>query len=151
MGSELGQRNDPQWADDPAHAGDNRWLHRPAMDWAAAARRTDPSSVEGRVFAGLRDLARTRAGLVHLRGGGASQVPDVGDDRVLAVLRQHPRSGRLVALATFSDDEALLPRQAVQPGFGDAPAHLVLASRGVVLTDQEVVLPPWSYAWLVES
>ena len=29
----------PTWAADPAHADDNRWLHRPPMDWAAAERR----------------------------------------------------------------------------------------------------------------
>ena len=26
----------------PAHADDNRWLHRPRMPWEAAARRHDP-------------------------------------------------------------------------------------------------------------
>ncbi len=151
MGDELGQRNDPLWADDPAHAGDNRWLHRPPMDWAAADRRTDPTTVAGRVFAGLRELGRTRAGLIHLRAGGRTEVPDVGDNRVLAVVRQHPRSRRLVALAAFSDDEVRLSRHAVQAGFSGAPAHLALASRGVELTDHELVLPPWSSAWLVED
>jgi amylosucrase len=151
MGDELGQRNDPGWADDPAHAGDNRWLHRPPMDWPAAERRTDPTTVEGAVFAGLQQLGRTRAGLIHLRAGGRTEVPDVGDTRVLAVVRRHPRSSRLVALAAFSDDEVRLPRQGVQPGFGGAPAHLALASRGVELTDDALVLPPWSYAWLVED
>jgi len=151
MGDELGQRNDAQWADDPAHAGDNRWLHRPPMDWAAADRRTDPTTIEGTVFAGLQELARVRARLIHLRAGGRTEIPDVGDTRVLAVVRQHPRSSRLVALAAFSDDELRLPRHAVQPGFSGAPANLALASRGVDLTDAELVLPPWSYAWLVQD
>ncbi len=69
MGDELGLRNDPHWADDPAHAGDNRWQHRPPMDAAAAARRHDPATVEGRLFRGLARLGRTRAGLVNLRAG----------------------------------------------------------------------------------
>ena len=103
------------------------------------------------MFAGLRELGRTRAGLIHLRAGGRTEVPDVGDNRVLAVVRQHPRSRRLVALAAFSDDEVRLSRHAVQAGFSGAPAHLALASRGVELTDHELVLPPWSSAWLVED
>jgi amylosucrase len=151
MGDELGQRNDEQWADDPAHASDNRWLHRPPMDWAAADRRADPTTVEGTVFAGLQEVGRARARLIHLRAGGRTEIPDVGDTRVLAVLRQHPRSSRLVALAAFSDDEVRLPRHAVQAGFTGAPAHLALASRGVDLTEDELVLPPWSYAWLVQD
>ena len=151
MGDELALRNDPHWDDDPAHAGDNRWMHRPPMDWAAAGRRTDPSTVEGRVFSGLAELARTRATLLSLRAGGSSEVADVGDDRVLAVVRRHPRSGRLVALAAFSDDPVRLPRHAALTGFSGGPARVVLASDGVELHDHELLLPPWSYAWLTED
>ncbi len=151
MGDELALRNDRHWAEDPAHAGDNRWLHRPPMDWEAARRRHDPTTVEGRVFAGLTELARARAGLIHLRAGGSCEPADVGDDRVLAVVRRHPRSGRLVALAAFSDDPVRLPRHAAQPGFHGGPARVVLASDRVELRDHELVLPPWSYAWLAED
>ena len=33
MGDELGLLNDPDWADEPAHAADNRWVHRQRMPW----------------------------------------------------------------------------------------------------------------------
>ena len=33
MGDELGLRNDYDFADDPEHADDNRWVHRPPMPW----------------------------------------------------------------------------------------------------------------------
>jgi amylosucrase len=39
MGDELALCNDSGWDQDPAHRHDNRWMHRPVMDWAAAARR----------------------------------------------------------------------------------------------------------------
>jgi amylosucrase len=42
MGDELALLNDWRYREDPALADDNRWLHRPAMDWAAAARRAEP-------------------------------------------------------------------------------------------------------------
>ena len=58
MGDELGLRNDPHWADDPAHADDNRWMHRPPMDWEAAERRHDP----GRSRAHLGGAAAARGG-----------------------------------------------------------------------------------------
>ena len=43
MGDELGLLNDPAGREDP----DNRWMHRPFMDWTAAERRHDPASVRG--------------------------------------------------------------------------------------------------------
>ena len=54
MGDELAMRNDTGWALDQVHEHDNRWMHRPRMDWAVAARRHDPDSLEGRMFAALR-------------------------------------------------------------------------------------------------
>ena len=63
------------WADDPDHAEDNRWLHRPAMDWEAAARRRDPTTAEGRMFHALQRLASARAehgGVALRRRGRAS-------------------------------------------------------------------------------
>ena len=75
MGDELALRNDPGWAGDPAHAHDNRWMHRPRMDWSPAARRQDPESVEGRAFAALRGLVTARRSLLALRSGGSDRDP----------------------------------------------------------------------------
>ena len=150
MGDELALLNDPGWSDDPAHTGDNRWLHRPPMDWPAADRRTDPATVEGRVFAGLAEMARVRSGQLALRAGAEPELRDTGDQRVLAYLRSNPRGGRLMVLAVFGDDEVRLPRAAALPGFGPR-ARTVLAAPGVVLGDHGVTLPAWSYAWCVDD
>src|SRR5205085_7641418 len=56
MGDELALRNDAGYLGNLERAPDNRWMHRPPMDWAAAHRRSDPRSLEGRVFAELRRL-----------------------------------------------------------------------------------------------
>jgi amylosucrase len=103
MGDELALRNDHGYAADPARADDNRWLHRPPMDWAAAARRSDPATVEGRVFSGLRSLAAVRRSTPSLRTGGAQAVVGVDNDAVFAWRRRHPRSGWFVGLANFAE------------------------------------------------
>src|SRR3954469_17232464 len=61
MGDELGLRNDLGYEADRARAEDNRWMHRPPMDWTAAERRHDPATVEGRLWAGLRRRGGARA------------------------------------------------------------------------------------------
>src|SRR3954468_7297841 len=60
MGDELGLRNDASYLQDPDRADDNRWMHRPAMDWTAAGRRHDVAPVEGRLWAGLQRLIAAR-------------------------------------------------------------------------------------------
>ena len=55
MGDELGLLNDPDWDDEPEHAEDNRWVHRPRMPWP-------PPADEHGIQAGVRQLVRARAG-----------------------------------------------------------------------------------------
>ena len=52
MGDELAMLNDYHYGDDPAHAEDNRWVHRPVMDWdAVAALAENPDSAQARINA----------------------------------------------------------------------------------------------------
>ena len=96
-GDELGQPNDPDWAAEDGHQDDNRWAHRPRLDWSRAAARHDLQTVHGRVFSGLAHLARTRAGLPQLHASAVTTVLQDTDDGVLAVVRQHA-SGVFVGL-----------------------------------------------------
>ena len=116
MGDELALRNDAGWAADPAHAPDNRWMHRPPMDWAAAARRADPQTLEGRVFAALRGLAAARRGLLALRSGGQTTILPTGHPSVLGYRRAHPRSSPLLALTNFSDSAVSVDAGVLEPG-----------------------------------
>ncbi|MDP9221467.1 MAG: alpha-amylase, partial [Actinomycetota bacterium] len=149
MGDELGLPNDSHWADDPTHATDNRWMHRPPMDWAAAARRSDPASSEGRVFASLQALARARAGLLALRAGSPTVLLDPPSHHVLAWRRRHPRGATFVGLANFSDAPSALPDDLLRRQFAH-PAELRLCSEEVSTTGQGVQLPPWGWAWLAD-
>ncbi len=157
MGDELAMTNDPGWADDPAHAPDSRWMHRPRMDWARAARRSDSGSVPGRAFAALRGLAGARQGLLALRSGGTTGILPTGNRSVLAYRREHPRSAPFLSLTNFSDvshsvDAGIITRAGLRAprlahastvaGSGPAPIEPARIGPG------RIDLEPWSFAWL---
>jgi amylosucrase len=149
MGDELAMRNDPSWAADPAHAADNRWLHRPAMDWAAAERRHDPATLEGRVFAAIRGLAMARRGLLALRSGGSTQLLPAGNRHVLAYRRAHPRSTPLLSVTNFSDHPQPVPAAlADRAGLAEPQLAHATAGGGVTLSGGRIELPAWGFAWL---
>jgi amylosucrase len=102
MGDELAMRNDHSYQADPALADDNRWMHRPPMDWTAAARRHDGTTLEGRVFGWMRRLVAARLDLLALRTGGEREILGTDNDAVFAWRRRHPRSGTFVGLANFA-------------------------------------------------
>jgi amylosucrase len=148
MGDELALRNDVGYLEDPALAPDNRWMHRPPMDWAAAARRSEPATLEGGVFPWFQRLGEARRSLIALRGGVPSQVLDPGNDAVLAWRRQHPRGGGFVGLANFSPEPQAVDADTVT-GFG--ALSVALSSDGQLgVGDGRLVLPGLGFAWLAE-
>jgi amylosucrase len=151
MGDELALRNDSQWAQDPAHAHDNRWMHRPLMNWSAAARRRDPGSLEGRMFAAIQGLARARRSLLALRSGGTTELLPTENRSVLAYRRTHPRSAPFLSLTNFSDiaqpaDAGLLTRAGLHE-----PVHVHSTTGKLTLVDGRIELPSWGFIWLTGS
>jgi amylosucrase len=148
MGDELAQGNDGSYLDDPALAADNRWLHRPPFDAAAAARRGDPDTVEGQVFAALVALVTARRDQPALHAAGAHEVLETGAPTVLAWRREHPRSGRFVGLANFAEHEVGVDIAAVG---GLGTLETVIASDGPPpLRDGRLMLPALGWVWLAE-
>ena len=107
-GDELGQPNDPAWADEPGHEDDNRWAHRQRLDWARAEQRHDGGTVAGRVFGDLVALVAARGRLVHLHGSVESTVGPVDDPGVLVTVREHP-VGRFVGVHNVTPEHRPWP------------------------------------------
>lgn len=149
MGDELGLANDAGWAADPLHAADSRWLHRPLMDWAVAERRHDLSSVPGRIFQGLLEMGRARAGLLALRAGTPTPLLDTGNRHLLAYTRRHRRSGTFLALANFSDDPQPVEAALVHRAVGACPVVALSAPKAE--PGDPLWLAPWDYRWLVQE
>jgi amylosucrase len=148
MGDELAQRNDRDWAREPAHADDSRWVHRPAMDWAAADRRRDLGTVQGQVFAAIRRLVEARRSRPALQGGGETEVLVPDDPHVLAYRCRHPTSEPLVALANFSDSRQSVDLGLLATAGVGEPRHVHSTSGRLDLAAGRLHLPPWGFAWV---
>jgi hypothetical protein len=143
MGDELATVNDAAWAEEPGHGGDIRWAHRPAMAWERAPRRRDPGTVEGRVFAGLRHLAAVRATLPQLHASVETELLEITDPGVLALVRPHP-VGPLAELYNVTAEHRVHPPLAQGGAMVDA-----LTGRRVE-AGAAVELDPYEVLWLTE-
>jgi amylosucrase len=148
MGDELGMRNDPRWREDPAHTGDNRWMHRPPMDWSRAARRRDPGTLEGRVFAAIRGLIGARRSLLALRSGGITEILPTGNPSVLAYRRVHPRSAPFLSLTNFSDTAQSADAGVIARAGLHQPRCVRSTGDDAVIGADRIELPAWGFAWL---
>ena len=148
-GDELAMPNDPGWADEPGHEDDNRWAHRPRLDWQAAERRHDLDTLEGRAFHALAHLARVRAALPELHAQAPSRVVRDTDNGILAAIREHP-SGPMVTV--YNVTEAWRPfSYAMVAGMGITAPWNALGEHGVTAGEDGLVwLAPLSAWWIVD-
>jgi len=148
MGDELAMRSDPHWANDLAHADDNRWMHRPPMDWAAADRRDDAKTLEGKAFSAIRRLVDARRSLLALRAGGETEIVSTENNSVLAYRRAHPRSAPFLALTNFSDLTQDIDAGVMRRAGLHAPRHVHSTTGELSIDTGWIQLPPWGFGWL---
>ncbi|HSS67356.1 MAG TPA: alpha-amylase family protein [Nocardioidaceae bacterium] len=100
MGDELGMPNDYSWADEPAHADDNRWVHRPRMPW--------PPTGDREVRTAVRHLIEVRRTLPQLHASRPADVLMPHDPGVFLVLRSHP-VGPMLGAYNMTPDVRTVP------------------------------------------
>ncbi len=150
MGDELGLLNDYAYVDDPDHARDNRWAHRPRMDWAAVETASDPSTPVGRVNAGIRHLASVRARTPHLHASVESVVLAAPDPRLLFVYRDHPL-GAMLQIYNVSETPVGITTQQVRDLVRANHATDLLSDRVWDLTPYTVTISGYQALWFVAA
>ncbi len=148
MGDELGLLNDPDWADDEHQREDNRWMHRPPMDWDAAERRHVPGSVEREIWDGLQRLIAARRSTRATHAYGSGQPLWTGNDHVYGLLRSHAGE-RLLVLANFSAGEQSVRRALLdEHGLRLTDAAAAPDGRPLRAGAGELALAPYQFLWI---
>ena len=148
MGDELGLLNDYGYRDVPEHADDNRWVHRPRMDWQLAeAAASDLHSPAGRILAGFKHLIAVRKATPHLHASAESRVVESPDPRLL-VLRRDPPLGTMVQVYNMSEQHASLLTDVVRPLLGDVARELIGGHDYQLATDR-IGVSPYQPLWLI--
>ncbi|UWX63699.1 amylosucrase [Deinococcus rubellus] len=149
MGDELALTNDYSYQDVPEHASDNRWLHRPAMDWDKAEERADSATPAGQMYAALQQLIRARQQLPHLHASIESQVVRSSNEHTLLLRRSHPL-GQMLGVYNFTGEFQPLPAWVLREVVGDFPRDAI-SGHEWNLTNEEVALEPYGAYWLIEQ
>lgn len=146
MGDELAMLNDDTYLDDPDHAHDSRWIHRPRMNWATAATRDAADTPAARVFRETRRILTRRAATPALHAGHPAQVVILGPPGLFAHLRRAPTGG-VLGLYNMTEDWLNLPESAVR-ALCITRMHDALSDNPVQTRLGDIVLPPYARVWL---
>lgn len=108
MGDEIGLLNDRSYLTDPQRAADNRWLHRPPMDWRLAEDHLDSATIPGRIFSRIARLVDARRACPQLHAATPLQVLDSGSSGIFAFVRPHA-IGPLLTVYNMTDQAQVVP------------------------------------------
>ena len=139
-GDEIGQENDYGYHLDPDRSEDSRYLHRGAMDWKKAEKRKLKTSVEGRLFRGIRELADIRAGLDAFDENADVWLFETGSVYVLGIGRYYAGE-KLVALFNFGEETIRAKLKDVE--------HYDDVISGEPIDEETASVPAGGFRWLI--
>ncbi|MEO1230436.1 MAG: alpha-amylase family protein [Myxococcota bacterium] len=149
MGDEIGLLNDYEFGRDPELANDNRWLHRPYMDWDKASRRHVAGFVEARMFEGVSHIIRARKRTPHLHAMYENFVPESVNPHVFLHVRPHPL-GNFLGVYNFSEEAQLIDLDALSSYQISQPhPYDQIEQRHIIVEAGRLRIPPYGRLWLI--
>jgi len=151
-GDEIGTLNDRTFVDDEAKAKDNRWIHRPKIDWQRTELRNRRGSVEQRIFSGLQKMIAVRKSTTAFADYNNRVLLDTENPHLFAFMRTNPHiaSDSVLVVGNFdSSPQALALSDLSNRGLfefgqlsdlysGEAPQQF----------KDELIVPPYRFYWL---
>ncbi len=103
MGDEVGLTNDYGFVDVAEHAHDNRWLHRPLMDWKKLKEAESGKGPVADLLAGVKHILTRRKATPQLASQVPTRIIETGNEKLFAFIRLAD-DGPLAGLFNFTDD-----------------------------------------------
>ncbi|MDO9160773.1 MAG: alpha-amylase family glycosyl hydrolase [Methylococcaceae bacterium] len=153
-GDALGVVNDYSYQDDPSKSSDNRWIHRPKINWERADLRKKQGTVEYTLFNAMKKMIAIRKETSAFADYNNRELLDVRNEHLLCFLRfNHLRpSERVLVVANFDANPQYLDLEVIA-GSGINPyAQFIDLYNGCKPTqyNRQIVLPPYQFYWLTE-
>jgi len=147
MGDEIALCNDADYANDPHHCDDNRWINRPLMPWEVANEHGDFSGHE--VYDRLRHLIAVRKDNESLHASIPTEVHATSVDAVTCFVRHHP-AGDMTQVYNVADHAVSIPAWEIDQ-YAPGAAREVLSGEVVEPVDGMYHLAPYATLWLVRD
>lgn len=151
-GDEIGNLNDDSFLLDEIKASDNRWIHRPKINWDKAALRHQHGTIEQRIFDGLKNMIAVRKGTPAFADFNNRELVEVENECLFVFIRNHPERYQEAVLVVANFDAR--PQHLDLKDLGNRGAFeysqlkdLVSGESPALFKDQ-LVIPPYRFYWL---
>ncbi|QCU89952.1 alpha-amylase family glycosyl hydrolase [Thiomicrorhabdus sediminis] len=153
-GDEIGTLNDDSYLNDPDKMDDNRWVHRPNINWQKAQKRHTPGTIEYDIFNGIKKLITIRKEINVFADFNNREMIDVDNENLFVFSRFNPRqcNDRVLVVANFNDQPQTLDLQGLT-GWGNYENGDVFdlhTRQEPEIFNHTLVIPALGFYWLRE-
>ncbi|HSI46283.1 MAG TPA: alpha-amylase family protein [Methylophilus sp.] len=152
-GDSVGTLNNDGYLQDSSKMHDNRWVHRPTLDWDEMALRNEPGTVQQRLFSQMKQMIAIRKEISAFADLNNRELIDTVNPHLFAFHRyvQTGMNPKVVVIANFD----VHPQRAglhlfKQKGLQKAEGTLIDLCSGqtVQIEDDAIILPKLTAYWL---
>ena len=147
MGDEIGLLNDYSFTKVKEHAHDNRWLHRPKMDWKAVARARKGEGPQGKLFVGVKHIIARRKAVPHIAADVPTRIINLGNPALFCFARPSD-DGTMLGLFNFTEKWTSISADQLR-GLGITRFRDLLGEGDVPSPNGAVAVAPYGRLWLV--
>ncbi|MEC7752806.1 MAG: alpha-amylase family protein [Bacteroidota bacterium] len=151
-GDEIAMLNDYSFLEDESKKDDNRWVHRPKMDWALAEKRKKPDTPQAQVFRTLQHMIALRKSIDEFGDHNNFRLIETSNEHVFAFERSW-KGKSTVVIANFKDDDQyvyshlVFPQTMVNPfGMKDR-----LSGNQLLIEEGRLHFEPYQLYWLTNG
>jgi amylosucrase len=153
-GDALGVVNDYSYRDDPGKSYDNRWIHRPKINWQRAEARKKQGSVEYSIFNAIKKMISIRKETSAFADFNNRELLDVNNEHLLCYIRFNPQrpAERVLVVANFDANPQYLDLEVISGKGINLYAQFIdlYSGRNPAQYDRRIVLPAYQFYWLTE-
>ena len=146
-GDEVGQLNDYSYLLDPLKASDNRWVHRPPMNWAKAARIHEEGTPEERIFSMHRRYIQTRSQSAALHSRSVDRII-IPDSDALFVCERNYEGQKLLLVVNLSRNAQQMSINILPLEWQNGIYFETLRQHGLQCINNHLSIEPYGVYWL---
>jgi amylosucrase len=151
-GDEIGTLNNASFLEDAHKARDNRWIHRPRIDWEKAERRKLHGSVEQRIFEGLQRMIAVRKSTPAFADYNNRELLRTSNPHLFAFLRSEAMqgAGQVLVVGNFHASPQSLDLSELRNRgfFAHGQLQDLYSGKSPNQFKQHLVVPPYRFYWL---
>ncbi|MCU7855872.1 MAG: alpha-amylase, partial [Candidatus Thiodiazotropha sp. (ex Lucinoma borealis)] len=154
-GDEIGTLNNYGYMQDNNKAGDNRWMHRPNMDWEKAERRHQHGTPEQQIFDGLKKMIAVRKGIPAFADYNNRELVDADNPHLFVFWRTDPFMplGSVLVVCNFDDSPQYMDLTVLgnRGMFEHGNLRDIFSGESPRLFKDQLVVPPFHFYWLTDE